>query len=672
MQLVPRANSSVGVEFDTQRAMTHLHVSDQDTLCAVRRVVNAGSRPRGPCAPWSFIVALAFLIAVLSAQSPPQPPEPVPHTIEEFRTAAARVLDETAVPGAGIALVRQSGVEWEGGVGYADRDRRTPVTATTNFRVGSISKTFIAMSLVQLSEDGQLDLDVPVSEVLPGVAIDNPWEETHPVRVIHLLQHTAGFDDMHFNEMYVPAGEAERPLAEVLQLNPNSRRVRWQPGTRMAYSNPGYGVAGLILETIAAMPYEDYVEREIFAPLEMTSSSFRLTQEDESRLARGYAGPHGPPVAYRQIYLRPAGNMHSSPHDMARFVQMLLGWGELGRAFVVDPEYLGNMEQPRTTLAAEAGLRNGYGTGIFTRVDLPYKLLGHDGGIDGFVSSYGYSPSRDVGYVVLLNSTGPRAGEAMRRLSTMAIGYLKRDVEPPQKPEARVEAPTLDRYVGYYHDANPRNQIAWPVQSLFSGRTIVRDGHMLYSQPLVGERTRLIPVTGSTFRLDNEIDASRVFTTNANGVMVMAGAQLYAERVSRWRIDILRGSLAATLVVIGSVFLVAIVWVARWRRAQPRGFWELKFALLLCPLVTLMPAGGLALTPMMEWGARNAGTMAVFLGSLAIPVLALLVAVFTLGAARERASKRLTTYAGLVALAMGGLSVYLSSHDLLGLRLWTY
>jgi CubicO group peptidase (beta-lactamase class C family) len=605
-------------------------------------------------------------------QPPPDAADPIPHSVEAFRTAAARVLEDTGVPGAGLALVRQDGVEWEGGIGYADRDARTPVTAHTNFRVGSISKTFVAMALVQLSEDGLLDLEQPVYEILPELDIENPWQDTDPVRVIHLLQHTAGFDDMHFNEMYVPATEDERSLSDVMLVNPASRRVRWRPGTRMAYSNPGYGVAGMILESLTDLPYEDYIEREIFTPLQMTGSSFRVTPLDEERLARGYAGPSGPPVGYRQIYLRPAGNMHSSPHDMARFVQMLLGWGELGDAFIVDPEYLGNMEQPRTTLAAQAGLHSGYATGIFTRLDLPYKLLGHDGGIDGFVSSYAYSPSRDVGYVVLLNSTGPRAGEAMRRLSRLAIGYLKQDVATPEKPEIAVDAATLDRYVGYYHDANPRNQIAWPVQSLFSGREIVREGTSLYAEPVIGQRERLIAVTESAFRLENELDASRVFTTNADGLMVMAGGQLYAERSARWPIDLLRAGLATALLVIASVIAVAVVWVARIRRAAPRGFWELKVAMLSCPLVVLMPAAGLALTPLTEWGTRNAGTMAVYLGSIAIPTMAVVVAMFTVNAIREGASRRLATYAGLVAVSMGGLSLYLSTFGLLGLRLWAY
>jgi CubicO group peptidase (beta-lactamase class C family) len=600
------------------------------------------------------------------------PADPVPQTVEEFRAAAARVLAETGVPGAGLALVRQDGVEWAGGIGYADRERQLPVTAQTGFRVGSVSKTFVAMALVQLAEDGFLNLDATVYELAPDLAIDNPWEETHPVRVIHLLQHTAGFDDMHFNETYVRGDEPDRSLEDVLRLNPRSRRVRWPPGTRMAYSNPGYGVAGLILEKVSAMPYEDYIQQEIFEPLQMTSSSFRWTTDHGATLAQGYATADGGPVGFTRIYLRPAGNMVSSADDMARFVQMLLGWGELGDAFVIDPEYLGNMEQPRTTLAAEAGLRNGYGTGIFTRLDLPYKMLGHDGGIDGFLSSYAYSPSRDVGFVVLLNSTGPRAGEAIQRLSKMALSYLKRDVTPPDKPVAAVDSSSLDKYAGYYQDANPRNQLVWAVRSLLGGRTVERAGDRLVTKTLFGEPTPLIPVSATAFRFDHELDASRVFTADADGQMVMAGAQTYAVRVARWRVELVRIPVLATLPLLASIFVMAVIWLARLRRAQPRGFWELKIALVLCPLAVIAPFAALTLTPMMDWGIQNTGSVTVFVSTLAIPVLALVVGFFTLNAAREGASRLLATYAALVGLAMGGLSLYLSNHDLLGVRLWHY
>ena len=613
---------------------------------------------------------LLFAVTSVVAQDRERTEDPVPATIEEFQRTATRILQETGVPGAGISLVRADKVEWEGGIGLADRDRKTPVTADTHFRVGSVSKTFVAIALVQLAEDGELDLDATVEEIAPEVQIDNPWHLTDPVRVIHLLQHTAGFDDMHFNEIYT--SEADLPLVEVLKHNPASRRVRWRPGTRMAYSNPGYGVAGYLIEKLTEQPYSDYIRDEIFLPLEMKTSSFELTAEDKSLLASGYAGPQAEAVGFPGIYMRPAGNMHSSARELGRFVRMLLNWGELDTAFVVDPEYLGSMEQPRTTIASGAGLRNGYGTGIFTSLNLPYRVLGHDGGIEGFVSSYGYSPTRDVGFVVLLNSGGGGAGRAAERLKSLAIRFLKRDVEPPVKPEVTVPAETLDRYLGYYHDANPRHQFVWGLQWLLSGRTVVREGDRLYEQPTLGARQRLIPVSDTLFRREEELDASRVFTLDDHDQMVLAGVDVYAPRRSRWDVEIVRVPVILSVLLMMSVVAVAIVWVARIRRASPRGFWMLKLTLLLCPVALAMPIAGLSLTRLPDWGTKNAGTMAVYLGTLALPAFAVLALVLSVDAARKNGSRWLLSYAVLIALAAIGLSVYLRASDLLGIRLWMY
>ena len=325
--------------------------------------------------------------------------------MDEFKAAVQQVLDDTRVPGAGLALVRLNGVEWAGGVGFADRDARTPVTADTHFRAGSISKTFVAAALVQLYEDGEIDINTPIAELAPEIDIDNAWQIEEPVRLIHLLEHTAGFDDMHFNELYNVSHPADLPLQEVLGLNPASRVVRWKPGTRMSYSNPGYGVAGYVIEKVTGQKYEDRIEQEIFRPTGMTSSSFRLTEADHASLAKGYESPSGPPVPYSQIYLRPAGNLHTTPADLGKFVHLLLNWGETADDLVIDPEYLSNMEHPRTTLASRAGLHSGYGTGLLHFFVGGFPMLGHNGGIQGFTAQFAYSTTRDAGYVVLLNST---------------------------------------------------------------------------------------------------------------------------------------------------------------------------------------------------------------------------------------------------------------------------
>ena len=303
----------------------------------------------------------------------------------------------------------------------------------------------------------------------------------------------------------------------------------------MSYSNPGYAIAGYLIEKVTGEKYEDRIAERIFKPAGMPTSSFHLTKDDEAILAKGYRDRTGPAVPYSPIYLRPAGNLHTSALELGRFVHLLLNWGETETDLVIDPEYLSNMEHPRTTLASDAGLRNGYGSGIASSSIEGFPMLGHGGGIDGFVSSYAYSTSRDVGYVILLNSTHSRGGDAAHR--QLAVRYLKADVEAPPKPQATVAEATLRSYEGYYHDANPRNQAIAFIEWLLSGESISVNGDRLSVKPVFGAARDLIPVSDSLFRFDSDPEASRVFANDAAGVMVFAGGSTYAERRSRWRVE---------------------------------------------------------------------------------------------------------------------------------------
>jgi CubicO group peptidase (beta-lactamase class C family) len=613
--------------------------------------------------------ALAAVCSVyLSAQEPDK--DPWPKTVEDFRTAVQTVLSDTGVPGAGLALVRMSGVEWAGGVGLADRDRKTPVTAHTHFRAGSISKSFIASAIVQMYLDDEIDLDTPISEIASDIRIDNAWEPVHPVRVIHLLQHTAGFDDMHFNEMYNVSDPPDMPLEDVLKINPNSRVVRWQPGTRMAYSNPGYTIAAYLIEKITGEKYEDRIAEKIFTPVGMPTSSFVLTKDDEAILAKGYRDRTGPPVPYSQIYLRPSGNLHTSALELGRWVHLLLNWGETETDLVIDPEYLSNMEHPRTTVASYAGLRTGYGSGIASTQVEGFPMLGHGGGIEGFSSLYGYSTSRDAGYVILLNST--HSPEAMRRIAKLAVRYLKADVEPPPKPKATVAAATLRSYEGYYHDANPRNQAFAFIEWLMSGRSVTVNGDHLEVKPAFGKAVTLIPVGDALFRSEDEVEASTVFADNDAGLMVMAGPSRYAERHSRWRVESVRWPVIVSAVLVLTPLLMMVVWIVHAKKAEPVGFWFLKICLLLCAIAFVLPVIGVMNVTDRELGTRNIWTAAMFAGSMLMPAAAILSFLFTIEAWRSDAGRWLRSYAMLVSIAALIISGYLSAWGMIAFRPWNF
>lgn len=595
--------------------------------------------------------------------------DPFPKSVEEFRLAVQRVLSDTGVPGAGIALVRAGGIEWAGGIGMADRDRRIPVTAETHFRAGSISKTFVAIALVQMYLDGDIDLDAPVGELASEIPIDNAWEHTDPVRVIHLLQHTAGFDDMHFNEVYNLSAAPELPLETVLKRNPASRVVRWKPGTRMSYSNPGYTVAAYLIEKITGQKFEDRIAERIFTPAGMPTSSFHLTRADEATMAKGYRDRTGPPVPFSPIYLRPSGNLHTSAQELGRFVQLLLNWGETDSDLVVDPEYLSNMEHPRTTLASRAGLRTGYGSGISSLTIEGFPMLGHGGGIEGFLSQYAYSTSRDVGFVILLNSTA--SPDAMRRIQQLAVRYLKKDVDAPEKPKAVIPVATLQQYGGYYQDANPRNQAFAFLEWLFSGRTVQVDGDHLRVKAVFGDPVRFIPVSDTLFRLDADPDPTRVFIAGEAGQMILTGGSTYAERWPRWRVESIRWTVLISAAVVVTPIVMLIPWVVFSRRST-HGFWGVKIFLLLCAIAFLLPVFGAFEVDDKTMGTVNIGTLAMFAGSILMPLAAVASFLLAVDAARNGVRMPLRIYSFTVAIAALVISGYLSAWGMIAFRPWSY
>ena len=147
------------------------------------------------------------------------------------------------------------------------------MTPDTLFRIGSISKGFAALSILKLVEQGKLTLNDTVRSLVPEIQFQNPWEATDPVRVVHLLEHTTGFDDMALKD-YANNDPKPLTLKEGLDFNPATRVSRWRPGSRYAYCNSGPPIAAYIVEKITGQRFEDYVEENFFRPLHMDSASY--------------------------------------------------------------------------------------------------------------------------------------------------------------------------------------------------------------------------------------------------------------------------------------------------------------------------------------------------------------------------------------------------------------
>lgn len=406
---------------------------------------------------------------------------PAPQNLAELQAAVEKIRVDTNTPAIGIALVTGDGPQWVAGLGLASLEQQTPADENTLFRIGSITKMFVGIAVLKLVEDGRVNLDDKLRDLAPDIPFENPWEETSPIRLVHLLEHTTGWDDMSLAE-YAYAAPDSMSLKAGLDHRPLSRKSRWVPGTRMAYCNTGPAVAAYIVEKITGKKFEDYVQELVFDPLQMDSTSFYFSQAYQERGATLYV--NGKAKDYWHILTRPAGSVNSSATDMANFLHMLLQRGEFAGQQIISPSSFSRMETGQTNSGAAAGVTAGYGLHNYTGGHENYHVAfhGHNGGMEGALAELAYLPELNVGYVMMINS-----GDflALDRLSKLLRGYLLRELTPPENSPPPLPEAFRD-LSGYYLPINYRNQMARMFVDIQSIMKFSVSENYLHREPLFG------------------------------------------------------------------------------------------------------------------------------------------------------------------------------------------
>jgi CubicO group peptidase (beta-lactamase class C family) len=620
------------------------------------------------------LAGLLWLAAAWNTALAQAPKDELPHpkTLDELQKAMAGVVEKNHIPGAGVALVSHGEVLWCGGIGKADVAAARDINCDTEFRVGSVSKSFVALALLKLEEDGKINLQARVQDLAPEVPIDNKWVQTNPVRVVNLLEHTAGFDDMSPTEVYNTKDRADILLLQVFQAHPAQQNPRWPPSTRFAYSNPGFGLAGYLIEKASGQPFDAYIKRTILAPLGIETGEFRLTNANHALLAQGYqTGPKA--VPYKEIYLRPAGDMKASPGELAKLVQFFLRRGNAGGVQLVKPETIARMEYPTTPASARNGIRLGYGLANYTEVDGGVVTHGHDGGIDGFISTYRYMPEQNWGYVVLLNSDF--SAKALHDLNLLAIEFLSKDFPKAQQPLINLTQAELENFAGYYAPCAPRNQMLSFAEDSAGGTRIRADhGHLLVSG-LFGKPEALLPVGKNLFRRENEPEATAVFFSDSSGSRVFVSVGMdsvpYGVRESIFWPYARLAVLGFCLVLLGSSLLFAVVWVLLWLLGKMKNVQHLSVRAVPLAATLVLLAVGFSMTKILEdLGAVNFWSVTIYAGTILFALLSLFGLWLAVRVPRGEISRGVRIHSLLVSLACSVLTAFMASWHLLGLRIW--
>jgi D-alanyl-D-alanine carboxypeptidase len=394
------------------------------------------------------------------------------------------------LPGIAVGVVSDQELVWSRGFGFADIKAKVPMTTGTKFRMASNSKLFTAIAIMQLREEGKLGLDDPVVKYLPWFKAKPAGDDDGPITIEQLLSHSSGLQ----REAGDHWSSFEFPTAEELQRLFADRQAAFAPSVRWKYSNLAYAIAGLIVEKVSGERWNDYVERNIFRPLNMNASSV-------DKNVSGLAVPYGRrmPDGTREVLpfvdargMAAATGVTSNVEDMAKFIAAQFRRGPRGGAQIVSS---GSWREMLRVRSVEENWLSGTGLGFDVKRVKDRTYIGHAGGYPGNTTQTLIQLDDKVGVIVLTNTNDSYPADiAQQLMATVGQAAAK---AAAAKPMPVNWDPAWERFAGLYRGRLGDQQVVLLDKKLV---LIIPNGPNVDApvtlEPLGGGRFRFLAPTG--------------------------------------------------------------------------------------------------------------------------------------------------------------------------------
>ena len=361
-------------------------------------------------------------------------------------------MSKTHLPAISVAVVENGQIIYSKGFGLRNKAYGLAATPNTLYAIGSVTKSFTALSIMQLFNEGKLSLEDPVSKYAP-LELKSMGE---PVKIWHLLTHSSGIPALAYAEAiirYATGADGKWiPMATYDELFAFMQEAeKWaltKPGERWFYLNEGYLLLGYIIEKVSGVSYQKYVENNILEPLGMKRTFFgrEKLERDPDAAVPYIITKEGEQKESVYVYsLSADGGLISNVMDLARYIIMYLNRGEYNGNRILPPHLIEEMEKPRVKLPVQIFGGEAYAYGLMTIPNfLGYKLVGHGGSVLTATAYIGYIPERKIGIALLANGSGyPLSQLGMYGLALM-LGE-----DPEKLPFIKLER-QLDSLTGRY------------------------------------------------------------------------------------------------------------------------------------------------------------------------------------------------------------------------------
>ena len=428
----------------------------------------------------SLAIGVMVALTPLAVSAAP-PAAQAPDTASRIDTYLRGRLPHLRTPGFSLVVVEGEQVIFSRGYGVANRERGTQMSQDTPVVIGSTNKGMISLAVMQLVEEGLVDLDAPVARYLPDFRMDD--ERAAAITVRQVLSHTSGIPASNADGGLRDAQALAREVADLAVV-----KLRFAPGTGYEYANAGYAVALLILQTVSDMPYDEYLRTRVFEPLRMARTTFDMSVANDWGLTANYSKRRGA-VSSGPIAPFPVGGVMTTAADVGHYFVALLNGGAYETTQVISPASIDQLWMPEPASGSES-----YGFGWNEMHMSGMRLLSHAGDI-GAGGDYGSSgsqfliaPERGIAIGVLTNMSSLEKAEIAQDTLAIVLG-----ADPPVRPvapdwRASTFAPNRDAWAALVGDYQTSDGVL----------RVYREGDSLLAA-IFGGSLEFVPQSDTTF-----------------------------------------------------------------------------------------------------------------------------------------------------------------------------
>lgn len=570
------------------------------------------------------------------------------------------LIKEQKLSGAVWTVVNRQGEIKKDACGYKNMTTKEKLDSTNKILVGSIAKTIIATGFLRMATMGIINLDDPIRKFLPNIPIQNKWEDTHPVTIRYLLDHTSGLSDVKLWQVFSTTARPDTPLGYAYNQSPSLLIVQAKPGTIHSYSNIGYNILGEIAEVISKKSFEQYFHELLLLPLEMKNSSFHfISQKEDKQLAMGHFDD-GQPVFAKPMYLRAAGQFLTTANDMGKFLTFMMSDGKINGKQFIHKELLNEVGNNITTDSYKNGVPLGEALGAYKRDRYGVMGIAKNGNTLGFRSMLYMFPHHQKAFFIAFNMDSETSQYDL--FNEILTKHLDLPIER-FKEKGYIIDEKKKLWEGYYVPLITKVKPFRLLDIVFNFIKVTFSKNEATLSPFQGKSKKLLYQQNNLFSMKDRIDVSHSFyKVSESDYFITDGINTY-QKISGIKILAIGASFGLGAI---SILYFIIIGVFGAIKIKSKFFSSPEFPIIIVLILLMFAIFSIGTQSILKLGDFSLSNFVIALSTTLLPVSSIITCTLLIKM-HEKFFQKFSFWASALVFQ---LCLLLVTNDLIPLILW--